>query len=281
MAEITQNPPAGSKKLTSPSGAPAGNPFSIQETASDIWSWAEKNVIVLAAGLGILIVGAIGMATMNWWQGRNERQAQEAYYSVEAKFNKTKEGFDRAKLQAMMPQLTKERKVDTKPASGDLEKDYGSIITDLEKVALNHPGSAASAQAAILASDTYLSYNKPDKAIELTQKVARDLSDKTLLGGLVRVQMGSAYANKGDCKEAIKVWSQVLENKTAAFLHPDASLRSGLCFETMNEPQKAMEMYRKVSSDAGADSPAAATAKGLLRALEVKSNAASAPAKQG
>jgi TolA-binding protein len=223
----------------------------------------------------------IARSTMTWFSGRKEVKAQDAYYEVEAKYAKLKEGFDRAKYKAAMPQMApKDEKSDDKAATGDLAKDYGSIVGDLEKVARDFAGTSAGAQAAILASDTFMTYQQPDKAAEIAQVATKAMDDRSMLAGLARMQLGAALATKGDCKEAVKVWGEVIANKSAAFLQGDASLRSGICFEALNEPQKAMEMYQKVSAE-GPESSSATTAKGLLRALELKTKATAAPAKQG
>jgi predicted negative regulator of RcsB-dependent stress response len=280
----TSAPAKGAKNPHRPDAATTmeiRDPDAFQDTILGGWSWVEKNAVLVGGVLALGLIVLVGYTVMNWWGSKKELKAQEAYFAVESKYTKLKDGFDRAKLKSAMPAaMPKDDKSEDKASSGDVTKDYGTTITDLEKVAHDYAGTAAGTQAAILAADTYLSYGQADKAVAIAEVPAKQMSEKTLLGSLSRIQLGSALATKGDCKEAVKVWGQVIDNKAAPYLHADASLRSGLCYEQMNEPQKALEMYQKVSSESGADSSSSSTAKGLMRALELKTKPA-APAKQG
>lgn len=258
------------------------DPDAFQDTLIDGWSWVEKHAALVGGVFAIGIVLLSIYSLRNWWSTRTEHKAQDAYYAAEAKFTQAKDGFDRAKMKAQTPPAATDKAADkTKDdkntdhiATGDIDKDYGSKLTDLEKVAHDFAGTTAGTQAALLVTDTYLSYDKPDRAVEVAQFAASHTSDKSLLGALVRVQLGTALASKNDCKEAVKSWGQVIDNKSFSYLHADASLRSGLCFEKMGELPKALEMYQKASADSGAgpgaESPTASTAKGFMRALELK-----------
>ena len=252
------------------------DPDAIQGGMISFWHLVEHNSTLVVGLILAIVVGTAGYGIRNWWIDRNEKKAQDAYYAVEAKYMKLKEGFDRAKMKDLMP-AEKDEKTAAAPATGDLAKDYGSIPTDFEKVARDNPSTSAGAQAAIIASDLYLSHGQPDKAVEIAQVPAKTLGSKTLLGSLVTVAWGNALAAKDDCAEAVKIWKQVLDSSAAAFLHADAGLRSGLCYEALNQPDKAREMYQKVTAE-GADSMAGATAKSLLRALNAKSPIMSSPA---
>jgi predicted negative regulator of RcsB-dependent stress response len=241
----------------------------------------EEHAKILGALVVILVIGSLGYTVFNFVRSYQEKSAQEAFYTVEATYSKIKQGFDRAKYQKLMPN-TKENSADTsKVATGQLDQDYGSVIGELEKVAREHKGTAGGAEAALIAGQIYLEYKQPEKAIALHEATAKSLGSDKVLGGLVKIQWGSAMAAKGDCQAAIDVWQQVLGNKNVSYLHADAALRSGLCFESLNQDEKAMEMYRKASAEGGEQSPTAHTAKSFLRALEVKAKAQPAPQKQG
>lgn len=247
------------------------NPDAVQKGLIDVWGWVEDNAKLLAGLLVLLILAGIAHIVMHSYWDRQEKKAQADYFAAESKYTKIKEGFDRAKYKALIPPTaSKPEGVSDQPASGDLQKDYGSVLADLEKVAREHKGTTAAAQAAILLAGTYLDYKQADKALEFAELPVRDLGQNHLLSQLSRLLTGNAQATKGDCAAAVKTWQDVLDNKNANYLHGEAALRSGLCFETMNQSDKAMEMYRKVTSE-DPQSASANTAKGLLRALEVKS----------
>ena len=153
------------------------------------------------------------------------------------------------------------------PASGDLEKDYGAVISDLETVARKRAGTTAAAEASILLADTYLNYKKPERAVEFAQLASEKLGSRNTLSALARVLWGTALADQGDCQKAVGIWQDVLDRKELAYLHGDVSLRAGLCFEKLNQNDKASEMYRKASLEGGKGSTSQ-TAKTYLRALE-------------
>ncbi len=257
---------------------PVKDPDAVQKGIIDFWGWVEDNAKWIAV-LGVIgVIAGIAHVVFHSIWDRQERKAQEAYYAVESNYTKIKEGFDRAKLRALMPSAPapKPGEPSDQPATGDLTKDYGTVVSDLEKLARDHHGTTAGAQAALLAGQTYLQYKQPDKAIELAEMPVKALGNKHLLASLSRVLWGSALATKGDCAGAVKVWQEILDNKSANFLHGEAGLRSGLCYESMNQNDKAAEMYRKVTTE-NAQSASASTAKGLLRALEVRGQSAPQP----
>lgn len=246
------------------------DPDSFQETILGFWHFIEKHAASFAAALAVGLLVLVGFVVKSWWHEREERKAQEAYHATEAKFTKIKEGFDRAKMRSLMPALSKDEKNPAASATGDLDKDYGAVLPDLEKFAREHVGTSAGAQAAILAAETYLTYGKADQAVAIAEVASKGAPSNSLLGALVTVQWGSALATKGDCGQAVKVWEQVLANKSAKYLYGDVSLRTGLCYEQMNDGAKALEMYNRTLSEAGPESSLATTAKGLSRALEAK-----------
>ncbi|MES2964988.1 MAG: tetratricopeptide repeat protein [Bdellovibrionota bacterium] len=271
-------------KGTTPDVTPNANPVSnpglprieiknadaVQSSLAGAFNWVEDNAKVVVAVLVIAILASIGYAGLQWVGRRQERAAQEAYYMAESKFTKLKEGFDKAKFKAFLPPTKTDDPSAPKetPASGDLAKDYGTVLGDLEKIAKDHAGTAAGAQAGLLVADTYVSYKQPDKAIEYVQVAATKLKPNQTLQQLSVMMWGNALAVKGDCQQAVTHWQTVLKNDAAQFLHPDASLRSGLCLEKMGNMDAALEMYRKAAS--ASESAAGTAARGFLRALEVK-----------
>ncbi|HVK62637.1 MAG TPA: tetratricopeptide repeat protein [Bdellovibrionales bacterium] len=228
--------------------------------------WAEEHAkLIVSVAVGAIVV-ALGFIGWQYLGKRQERTAQDAYYAVAQKYEKAREEFERAKFNEFAP--ADQKTPGAKAATGDLQKDYGTIVTDLESVARDHAGTAAGAQAAILASNTYIEYKQPEKAIEISRMTADKLSDSHTLKQLTNMMLGNALAAKGDCQEAVTVWQKIIDNSKATFLHGDASLRAGLCFELLGKNDQALEMYRKASAS---ESGAASTARGLMRALEVKS----------
>lgn len=246
-------------------------PDAFLKTMKSSVSFIEKYGKVLGTIATIAVVAALGYQAYTYLQAGKEKKAQEAFYVVEAKYNKAKEGFDRAKMNALLPDLAKKTEGEAAPiaATGDLEKDFGTLPNDLQNVINAHKGTKASAQAGILLAQIYLDYKQPEKAIEAIKGPAGALSQNQMMGGLSHMMLGNALAQKGDCNEAISMWQKVLQAQSVSYLHPDASLRSGICYENLQQNDKAIEQYRRTSQDF-ADSIAGQTAKTLLRALELK-----------
>ncbi len=291
MADVTSRNPSSStssNKNANPTGGGDGqkkhidlnvrDPDAFQGSMVGAWAWLEDNANAVFALFALLIVGAIGYSVMNWWGKHEEKKAQESFYQIEHQYTKIKEDFELGKMRASLPKSDKPDDLNKvgKIASGDLSKDYGTVISDFEKLARDNPKTSAGAQAAIIAASIYLSYNQPDKAADVIQIPVKNLGEKQLLANLARDLWGSALATKGDCKTAIATWKPLIDTAAAAFLAGDASLRSGLCFETLGQADEARKMYEKVSNSKPLDAGASETAKILLRALDLKTNANSA-----
>jgi tetratricopeptide (TPR) repeat protein len=269
---------SGSKADGPSSSTPAAqmdmrNADAVQSSMMNLWQVVEDNSKLIAALLVVAVLGGVGMIALQFLEKRQERSAQSDFYAVHSKFTELRDAYDRAKIEALMPGMTPPDATaaasEKKAASGDLAKDYGSLMEEFETVAREHAGTSGGTQAALLASEIYLEYQQPEKALVVIEGAASKIGSKHVLKPLTEIAWGNALANKGDCQAAISHWQQVLDNPAATFVHADAGLRAGLCLEQMNQPEKAIEMYRKVTTEAP-DSTAGRNAKGLLRALEIK-----------
>jgi predicted negative regulator of RcsB-dependent stress response len=254
------------------------NPDIVQKGLVSSWDWFEDNSTLIVIMIGVLILAGAAYAIVQGVNNSRERSAQEAFFSVSSKYTKLKEGYDKAKYLKLMPEGEDRKTAEAaKPATGDLDKDYGPVLNELEKVASEHAGTAGGTQASLLATQTYLEYGKTDQAIHSAEMSIGRLSGTHLLNQLAKFELGNALAAKGDCEGALKSWRDVLEVKTASFLHGEASLRSGICFEQMKQNDQAAEMYRRATA-LSADSAASQAAKSYLRALEMKSAKPALPA---
>lgn len=233
--------------------------------------------------LGLLAAGgvvAVGLAGYEWLSHRGERQAEEAFYSAEANFMKTKEGFERAKMKALMPQFAPPPaagQTESAPASGDLTKDYGPSIEAFESVVAQHPKSRAAQQAALHLAWAYSEYKQPEKALAAIEKTARHSSTGDLLGALTFLALGDARAATGQCAKAVEDWARIVGESGAGYLKGEAMVKSGVCYESMGDSAKASDMYRRASQE-HAETSAGQTARSLLRAIELKAGAVPAAA---
>jgi predicted negative regulator of RcsB-dependent stress response len=229
--------------------------------------WIEDNAKMVIVLITIAIVGGIAYAAWAGLTNRQERIAQEAYYKAEAPFMKKREAFEKTKFKAFMPANPAD-KTPGETASGDIVKDYGSNLTEMESVAKDYAGTTGGSQAAIFVAQTYMDYKNADKAIEYAQLPALKLGKDHTLSQLGRILWGSALSEKGDCAQALTVWQPILDLKSAEFLSADVNLRMGTCLEKLGQNDRAAEAYRNAAK--GGDSPSAQSAKSLLRNLELK-----------
>lgn len=238
----------------------------LQDAALSVVEFLAKHKIFVGAFVLLGVIGFSGWTAMDALRSRSELKAQTALFDLEKKYSEKKEQFDQARFAELAGQKQEGL---TKP-SGDLAKDFGSLIDDLEAFAKNNPGTAAGAQAAMMAAETRIAYNQADRASETLNAIAKDTKTSTLVGALMRMATGNTLASAGKCDQAVKAWEDILSTKSAAFLHGEAALRAGMCLEKSGDKAKATEMYRKASAESERSSTAQ-TAKALLRAIEMGS----------
>lgn len=239
-----------------------------------VGAFVEANWMALLGALILVGVSAAGLAGYEFFAKRGESKADAALYAAEGAFVKAKEGFERAKMKALMPAFAPPAQpgaVESAPPSGDLAKDYGPSIEALEAVIKEYPKSQAAQQAALQLASVYGEYKQRDKALAVLETVSMRASTSNLLGALTMLALGDARAAAGQCDKAVAGWAALLSDAKASYVHGESALKSGICFETMNQTDKAAEMYRKASTDYS-ETSAGQTAKSLLRALELKTS---------
>ncbi len=241
-------------------------------------SFLEKYKVLLGVAVVLLVTGSFVRLAVDHFHEQTELKGADALYAVEAGYLKLREGFERAKMEAIAPIPPKpdEKKEPTVLATGDLTKDYGSSVSGLEQVVHDHPQTAGGAQAALLLSELYLEYKQPEKALPPLEKVSEHLNKKGMLYGLVHMMHGTVLATQGNCAAAVDQWQAVVSSEASQHLHPDALLKSGICYESLKQNDKAMAAYQRLMSEF-VESTAAQTAKTLLRVLNLRQNNSAAP----
>lgn len=246
-----------------------------------VWTTAHSKIVVGA--IAAFVVIGVGVSLVGYFSEKKEISQQEKYYLIEKTYTEKKRGFEEAAraemTQAQQAKKDNEKKVPafdpSKKASGDIQKDYGSVIAGFESFISESPNTKAAQMAALNLSDIYLSYKKNDEALTVLQKVEKGLDKDGVLTGLVWMQIGNILADKKDCKGAVEKWQIIANNKDLAFAHDEAKLRMGLCFESMNDLAKAEELYTEISKKEDrntTDFAASREAQKYLRLLKVKKN---------
>lgn len=184
------------------------------------WSQAHSQALAIAAAVGILLGG--GWSAWSYFAEKTESKAQESFYAAERTYLKIKEGFDRAEQEAQrLAEAKKDPKkksdADVKPvetaASGDLQKDYGSVLPTLKQVIADHSGTKGAQMSALTLSQIYSQYHQDTAAIQVLKDLVNKVNSKGLLGALILNQSASLLANQQKCNEAVHVWNQISATK--------------------------------------------------------------------
>ena len=242
----------------------------LQEGMLSFVEFLEQNKMLVSGLVVIALLAGVGVVGWDFINERREKSAQEAFYTVEKPFSDKRDKYDQAKYAALgggkLDELVKAGTAVV--ASGDLTKDFGTLVDDLESFATKNASTTAGVQAALMAAETRIQYKQPEKALSALETSVKATKANSLIGALARMATGNALATAGKCDQALKSWEEVIAAKDLSFLHGEAALRAGLCLEKAGDKPKAIEMYRKASSESEKSS-SAQTARTLLRALEL------------
>lgn len=257
------------------------SPDQVTKTLREGFTWTTSHSkMIVTAVLAFIVIGA-GISISGYLSQKNEIATQEKYFAVEKIYNEKRHGFEEAARAEQTATQTKDKKtapaVDpTKKASGDLQKDYGTVVPAFEALIAEMPKTTAARMAALNLSNIYVEYKKTDEALRALQKVEKYLDKTEVTSALVYMQIGNAFADKNDCKSAVDAWQKITTSKAFSFASNEAKLRMGICYETLNDAIKAEQLYTEVAkkdnTDGSADGAASREASKYLRLLKAKKN---------
>lgn len=256
------------------------SPDQVTQTLKKGFVWTTSHSKIVLGGLaGFLLLGA-AVSGLNYLSESKERTQQEKYYILEKNYLDKKRGFEEFQQAELMRANSKDPKSvpeldNSKKPTGDLEKDYGSILSGFESFINQYPKGHSAQMAALNLGEIYASHKKFDEALSALQKVESSLDKNDMISALVWMQMGNLFANKKDCKTAIEKWQNLVNSKALAFSHGEAKLRMGLCYESMNEVAKAEALLTEISTstDGQTGNPEISReAKKYLRILKAQKN---------
>ncbi len=243
-------------------------PELLQKELQKAFAWSTNHTKLVLGMMGGLIVAGGGFALWDYVKQQNEIKLQSEYFQLEKLYLDKKTKFDQAeaekKNQAALP---KDQKQDEKKAAatGDLNQDYGDIVTRLETFVDKNPKSVSAKMAALNLSELYTKYQKPEQSLNVLNKVKDQKKD--LLSGLVKDQLATTYANKNDCQTAVSLWKDITTSATYEFLHPSAKVKAALCYESLKDIQSAKKLLEEVMLN-NSDSSAAKNAAKYLQLIE-------------
>ncbi|MFM6928002.1 MAG: tetratricopeptide repeat protein [Bdellovibrio sp.] len=256
------------------------SPDQVTQTLRKGFVWTTSHSKMVITAIAVFIVVGIAWSFVNYSNEKKEVAQQEKYFSVEKAYTEKKRGFDEA-ARAEVAAVSQKNKKPTpaadpaKKATGDIQKDYGTIITGFEGMIADAPKTKAGQMAALNLSDIYVTYKKHDEALAALSKVETGLNKSDAISALIYMQMGNVFADKGDCKAAVEKWQTIVSSKSFAFAHDEAKIRQGVCYESMNDAAKAEQLYMDVAKKEDpntSDFAAAREANKYLRLLKAKKN---------
>jgi predicted negative regulator of RcsB-dependent stress response len=216
--------------------------------------------LIMGAFVAFIVIGG-ALAGYQYFQQSKEAGLQERYSALEKELVDKRRAFDEAEQQARLAANAKpgDKAPESKavPPSGDLAKDYGDLPARLEALVNEAPKSAAAEMAALSLAELRLKYKDTAGAFAALQQVNTKERTSDLTGALIVNLKAAVLADQGQCAAAVPLWEKLGGDARAGFLHGEARLRMGLCFESMNDLAKAEQTYQGLATREDASKDAA------------------------
>lgn len=228
------------------------------------FKWTANHFKAVTALVALFIVIGAGLGLAGMFSHKKETQSQEKYYLLERAVSDKQRNFQEAQAQ---------KNAQNGP-SGDLAKDYGDLVSQLESFAKEHSKTQGGQMAAITLVNIYKEYKQWDLALALLESLSKDLDPSETMGALLFTQWGNILAEKNDCTTALTHWEKVVSQKAVGFAHGELKVRMGLCYEALKDFDKAEIMYAEVvkSQETNNDFSAAKDAEKYLKLMKAKRN---------
>jgi predicted negative regulator of RcsB-dependent stress response len=251
-------------------------PDQFQKLSSKLITWTQKNKKVLNLLLGAFLLAGIAFAGWDFWSSKVDAKARVALYDAQKFRQELKEKEEQKKKQESDLEAKKNEKKDAKKVAEkkdeppvvpvkpeDLKKLREDALAGYSKVIKEFPGTPAAHIAVLHSSQLLVDDNRLDEAEQVFSKAKEPSNRQSVLLGAFLNQKGKIQAHKGDCESAVKTWEKVYTNPALTVWHGDSILKSAICLEKLNQKAKAIELYKKASTEFG-ESEAGRTAKKWL-----------------
>ncbi|MDZ4676214.1 MAG: tetratricopeptide repeat protein [Oligoflexia bacterium] len=248
------------------------SPDVFQSSASRFTELAYKFRAPFVGALSLLLLAGLGWAGYSTFRDHQEGKAQEILFNAQSKLKTTEENFIKATTPQVPLKDPKTGKLlpvvqnNLVKASGNLEADYKDSLPLYKDVIQKYPSSQAAVLASLDLGHLYSQHKKYDEASNVLQGAVKN-ARHPVTKGLALDQLGGSLEAKGDCSAAISQWEKVEKDKDLQFLHGSSLIKMGLCYEKLNQNDKAEQTYRRAETST-TDAEAARTAKKYLRVLK-------------
>ncbi len=251
------------------------------ETGDRALRFLEDKWPAILAVVIVLVIAGASYAGYEQWSHYREEKAQDEVFAWTSKLEKKQEELARKAQESV--------KVDPKnpeaPAAmpeikADYETDYAALVTGLENEIKENKKTVAGQAAAMKLADFLVEQKRVEQASGLLKEVEPGLDKGSWIYGLFKVQFASLLSQTGKSEEALQELTKITEEKSAKFLHPEVFLKMAVLQEELGHPEKAKEIYARVSTEYG-DTEAGKSAQSMSRLLEIQEKLNPVPAKDG
>lgn len=220
--------------------------------------------VALKPALALFVLAGVGAGVNYYMQSSKEKarlQMANELYAIQSQLSET----------PVDPEAADKKKADLQP-----KKDLKPIIEQLKTFAMNNAGERVALQGILSL--------KPFVGKEMSQKDWADTLEKVLEGAdsssfltvLVQDEMATALSQSEGCKEAVGIWSGLLNQPESAPFKHGTQLKMGYCYEQLQDFEQAKLQYQSVS-DAVPNSMKGQMAKKFLLHLQMKQAESSTP----
>lgn len=234
------------------------------------FEWTQNHSKLVGGLIAVVVLAGAVWTSMTSYQLKQEKTLQSEFSTLDFAIVKQKEVFERGKNPPPPPVKNEDgttpAPLPSAVASGDLAKDFGASVANLETFLKKNPNSPAGAMAGLRLAGLYTEYKKSEESLKALETVKYD---KGLLGSLVKMELGTQMANLGKCNEANQIWSGLAATAGDDFLKGEVRLKQGLCAESQGELAKAEQHYRE-AMELGTDNETGRSAQKYLRLLKFK-----------
>ncbi len=193
-------------------------------------NFLEKNLKSIGLGFAALIVVGLVVTVVINQSEKKEKTAQENFAVIQDKLNKLNEKAPAADKDSKAPVV-----------------DIVSLKKDLEDFITKNTGTVAAQIAGMSLADIYANEKNSTEALNVLKKI--ETNSSVLSNVLVLKKTGQVLADADQCKEAIAVWEKVLANKKAEFVFSDIKIKQALCYQKLNDLQKAEDILNQVKNN--------------------------------
>ena len=225
----------------------------------------QQKTLIVVICVCLLVIGAF-FPIKQYYKEQTEMEAQNQLYLSTAKWDALKKSLFPTPSDSNEPPIPPV----TEPKNPILkEEDYKQLQTSYEEVIQSHIGTKGAILAALQLAQLHINQGDSNAALRVMQQVEPTLKTKGMIDAIALMSLANLYADNQDCTKAIEVWSKVIESSEFSFVHQDALLKQGLCFEQMQNIDMAYQNYQKLEMDY-IESPQGQMAQRLLSLMDRK-----------